>query len=142
MTPSSQGLGSPTIPGRFTQHLPGFFGDLGSLIIFSIAVAAAAYLRRRAQTHKHLMLLAAMTLIPQANARIWLNSGLENALEFWVPLAENTIAVLVIGGAWLVRRRAPWVLIGGFIIWLVLYGVMFGLGTTDAARSWALAWMT
>ena len=48
---------------------------------FAVAVAAAAYFRRRPETHKHLMLLASMMLITPAIARIWGWSGVENAFE-------------------------------------------------------------
>ena len=109
---------------------------------FAVAVAAAAYFRRRPETHKHLMLLASMMLITPAIARIWGWSGVENALEFWVAMTENGLAVLIFGGDWLTRRRTPWVLLGGFVFVSVLYGAMIGLGSTDTARSWALGWMT
>ena len=59
-----------------------------------------------------------------------------------VPMTENGLAVLIIGGDWLIRRRTPWVLLGGFVFVTVLYGAMIGLGSTDAAQSWALDWMT
>ena len=63
-------------------------------------------------------------------------------MEFWTPMTENTLAVLILGGFWLARRRTPWVLLGGFVFWGVLYGVMIGLGSTDTALSWALELMT
>ncbi len=82
-----------------------------------------------------------MMLVPVPIARVWMNSGVENALEFWAPLTENTLAILIIGGAWFTAGRAPRVLIGGFVAAIVLYGVMVGLGTTHAAQDWALGWM-
>ena len=135
-------LGDPPDPSVVIgEQLASFSGDLGSLMIFALAVGGAAYYRHRPETHRQLMLLASMNLIPQANARVWTNAGLENALELWAPLAENTLAILIVGGAWFTARRAPRVLIGGFVAWILLYGVMFGLGTTDAAQAWALGWM-
>ena len=136
-------LGDPPDPSIIIgEQLPAFSGDLGSLMIFLLAVGGAAYYRHRPETHRQLMLLASMHLIPQANARVWTNLGLDNALEFWTPLTETTLILLIIGGAWVTARRAPRVLIGGFVASLLLYGVMFGLGMTDAAQTWALGWMT
>ncbi|NIN39478.1 MAG: hypothetical protein GTO67_12940, partial [Gammaproteobacteria bacterium] len=47
----------------------------------------------------------------------------------------------VIGGYWLIRRRRPWVLGGGFVLWIVIYSALLGLGTTEAFQNWALNWM-
>ncbi len=136
-------LGDPPDPSIvIAEHLPSMSGDLGVFITFSLAVGGAAYFRRRPETHKQLMLLASMMLVPVPIARVWMNSGVENALEFWAPLTENTLAILIIGGAWFTAGRAPRVLIGGFVAAIVLYGVMVGLGTTHAAQDWALGWMT
>ena len=136
-------LGEPPDPALIIgEQLPPFSGDLGSLMIFVLAVGGAAYYRHRPETHRQLMLLASMNLIPQANARVWTNLGLDNALEFWTPLAETTLILLIIGGAWVTARRAPRVLIGGLVATLLLYSVMLGLGTTEAAQTWALGWMT
>ena len=41
--------------------------------------------------------VTAIFLTP-AIARIWGWSGGENTLEFWVPMTENGLAVLIIGG--------------------------------------------
>ena len=136
-------LADPADPATvIAEQLPGFAGDLGSFIAFALAVSGAVYFRRRPETHKCLMLVAMMTLVPVPNARIWGWSGLENALEFWLPLTENGLAVLIIGGDWLIRRRTPWILLGGLAFVGVLYGAMFGLGSTQTAQSWALGWMT
>ncbi len=136
-------LGDPPDPSRvIAEQLPLMSGDVGSFMTFSLAVGGAAYFRRRPETHKQLMLLASMTLVPPAIARVWVNSGLEDALEFWAPLTENMLAILIIGGAWFTARRAPLVLIGGFVAWIVIYSAMIGLGTTDAVQAWALGWMT
>lgn len=136
-------LASPLDPAVvIAEQLPLFSRDLGTFIVFSIAVSGAAHFRRRPETHKHLMLLASMTLVTVAIARVWMNAGLENAMEVWIPATENTLAVLIIGGDWLIRRRTPWVLLGGFTFWLVLNSLMIQLGSTETAQSWARAWMT
>ena len=80
------------------EQLPSFTGDLGTFMVFAMAVGGAAYFRRRPETHKQLILLASMTLITPAIARLWVLSGLENAMEFWTPMTENTLAVLILGG--------------------------------------------
>ena len=136
-------LGNPPDPSVvIAEQLPGFSGDLRSFVAFAVAVGGAAYFRRRPETHKYLMLLASMILVPVPNARIWGWSGVENALEFWLPLTENGLLVLIIGSDWLIRRRTPWVLLGGFAFVGVLYGAMVGLGSTHTAQSWALGWMS
>jgi len=125
------------------EQLAPISGDLGSFLFFIIAVSAAAYFRRKPVVHKHLMLLASMTLITVPLARIGLNAGLDSsAMEVWTPATENTLAVMIIGGDWIIRRRVPWVLLGGFVVMFSLYGAMIGLGSTEAAHSWALGWMT
>ncbi len=136
-------LANPPDPSIvIAENLPAFSGDIGSFMAFSMAVGGAAYFRRRPETHKQLMLLASMLLIAPAITRIWAWSGLENAQEFWFPVTENGLAVLIIGGAWLTGRRPPWVLMGGLVLSFVVYGALFGLGTTDTALSWALEWVT
>ncbi len=136
-------LANPPDPSIvIAENLPSFSGDVGVFMAFSVAVGGAAYYRRRPETHKQLMLVASMLIIPPAIVRIWLWSGVENAMEFWFPATENALAVLIIGGYWLIRRRPPWVLLGGFAAAFLLYGVMFGFGGTDTARSWALELIT
>lgn len=124
------------------EQLPAFSADVGTFMAFTIAVACAAYFRRRPETHKQLMLLASMLLVSPAIFRIWAWSGLENGMEFWFPLTDNGLAVLITGGAWLTGRRPPWALLGGFVLWFILYGAMFGIGSTDTVASWALDLMT
>ncbi len=141
-TPRMIDLADPPDPSVvIAEVLPGMGGDLGSFLFFICAVGAAAYFRRRAVTHKYLMLLASMSLVTVPIARIWMNSGLDDALEVWAPAMENTLVVLILGGDWLIRRRVPWVLLGGFIVLFALYGGMAELGSTEAAQSWALGWM-
>ena len=136
-------LANPPDPAIvIAERLPGLSGDFALFMAFSIAVGGAAYLRRRPETHKQLMLLASMLLIGPAIFRILAWSGLENAQEFWFPVTENGLAVLIIGGAWLTGRGPPWVLMGGLVLSFVLYGAMLGFGGTDTAQSWALELMT
>ncbi len=136
-------LANPPDPSIvIAENLPAFSGDVGLFMAFSIAVGGAAYFRRRPETHKQLMLLASMTLIAPAITRILAWSGLENAQEFWLPVTENGLAVLIIGGTWLTGQRPPWVLMGGLVLSFVLYGAMFGFGSTDTVQSWAIELMT
>ena len=136
-------LGTPPDPSVvIAEQLPGFSGDLSSFLASAVCAGGGAYFRHRPETHKYLMLVASMTLVPVPNARIWGWSGVKNALEFWLPLTENGLAVLIIGSDWLIRRRTPWVLLGGLAFVGVLYGAMFGLGSTHTAQSWALRWMS
>ena len=120
-------LGDPQDPSiLIAEQLPPMSGDLGTFMTFSFAVGGAAYFRRKPETHKQLMLLASMMLVPPGISRVWFNSGVENAMEFWGPLTEGALAFLIIGGAWLTAGRAPRVLIGGFV----------GVGSSSTA-SWS-----
>lgn len=116
-------------------------GDLSSFVAFAVAVGGAAYCRRRPETHKYLMLLASMILVPVPNARIRGWSGVENALEFWLPLTENGLLVLDHRKR-LAHTSKDTLGSRGFAFVGVLYGAMFGLGSTHTAQSWALGWMS
>lgn len=67
-----------------------------------------------------------------------MNSGVENAMEVWHPLSRNALAIVIIGGYWLTRGRAPRVLLIGFVSWLVVYGALTEVGRSGAVQAWAL----
>jgi hypothetical protein len=137
--PRMMRLTRPEDPAAFVaEHLPSLAGDLGSFLAFAAIVAAAIHLRYKAETHKRLMLVATLILIPPALARFWILSGVDNALEVWFPLTENGLALAIIASDWILRRRAPWAIIAPFAFWVAVYGVMTVLGSTETAHTWAL----
>ena len=113
--------------------------NIAFLLVFTIFVGSAAYYRRTPQIHKHFMLLASITIVFPAIDRIWRRSGVENAMDVWFPLSMLALVVTVIGSDWIIRRRPPWVLLGGLVGLIVLVGAAAGLSTTDTMRSWGLS---
>ncbi len=83
---------------------PIVWGNLMSVAVFAVLVAAAVALRRRAEYHKRLMLVASIGLIPPALARIsrWPVFGGEDSLL--LPLAGLAL-LLSVAGYDLVKRR-------------------------------------
>jgi len=57
-------------PPGFSSPLIFLTIPLGDMLVFSILVAAAFYFRRRLDIHKRLMLLATITILPAAIARL------------------------------------------------------------------------
>ena len=115
-------LARPDDPDAFlAQHLPAFFGDLGSFVAFGLIVTTAVLLRRKPDHHKRLMLVATMILIPPALGRILPMD--------WLPIAENTLAITVIASDWIAHRRPPWATVAPFTFWIALYTVFVAAGS-------------
>lgn len=106
---------------------------LGDMLVFAILVGAAFYFRRRLDTHKRLMLLATITLLPAAVARLpfdfvatggpFIFFGLSDL--FIVPLIVFDIITrgrphraTLLGGALLVASHPLRLVIGGTNAWL------------------------
>ena len=87
------------------------------------------------------MLLASIIMVTPAIDHMWGWTSIENALEIWFPMTVNALLVVIVGSDWLIRRRAPWVLLGGVVGWVLLEGAMSGFGATDAAQAWALGFV-
>jgi hypothetical protein len=113
------------------------WGNLGMLAAFVVFLAAAVFLRRRADVHRRLMFLAAVSLVPPALARIARNP--------WMALPEQVIiggglAVLLLALALTDHRQLARphraTLIGGGALGGVL-AVSVAIGRTDIGRSLA-----
>ena len=134
--------GLPDASAALADNLPLICGNFGTLFVFTLAVGGAAYFRHKPEIHKHCILLASIIVVTPAIDRFWLWTGVEYAMEIWLPLTGTVFLVTVVGGLWLTRRRPPRLLIAGLVAWFVLQGVLSGIGTTETARSWALALMS
>lgn len=70
------GVGTAIVRAKGPSPIPGVNSltfltiPLGDMLVFAILVGAAFYFRRRADTHKRLMLLATIAILPAAVARL------------------------------------------------------------------------
>jgi len=114
-----------TLDGPYTAVLAvrrGVFGDdgpafmlvmIGDVVCFAAFVAAAMYYRRKPETHKRLMLLGTMSMLPPAISRFPWIAGHQGAVGI-VMLAYVVAAPLydLLSG----RRMHPASLWGGFVL--------------------------
>jgi hypothetical protein len=106
---------------------------LGDMLVFGILVGAAFYFRRQIDTHKRLMLLATITLLPAAVARLPFDFILNGGPLAFFGLSDLFIIPLliydfvtrgrphratVLGGALIVISHPLRLVIGGTSAWL------------------------
>ncbi|HKP38330.1 MAG TPA: hypothetical protein VJT71_15835 [Pyrinomonadaceae bacterium] len=106
---------------------------LGDMLIFAILVGSAFYFRRRADTHKRLMLLASISILPAAVARLpfrFVETGgplvfyglsdlfIIPCLIFDLVTRGRPHRATVIGGALIVLTQPLRLMIGGTQAWL------------------------
>jgi len=111
---------------------------IGTLVVFAILVSAGLAQRRRSETHKRLMLLATISILTPAIARLRYLWGLG-------PLIPIVGTCLFVVACLVYDRRAhgrvhPAFLWGGILV-MVALPVRFALGQTDAWLAVA-RWMT
>jgi hypothetical protein len=89
----SVGVTFAAVPRQYagdSSSLPGlsrlFWANLAALLCFGVFLAAAIARRRRPETHKRLMLLAAMSVVQPAMARV---------RQVWFPDLDGSIFALV-----------------------------------------------
>ena len=107
---------------------------LGDMLVFGVLVGAAFYFRRRADTHKRLMLLASIAILPAAIARFpigFIQTGgplaffgladlfIVPCLVFDLITRGRPHRATVLGGALIVISHPLRLLIGGTNAWLV-----------------------
>jgi len=130
--------GSPAIPAGIPP-LAFMIVPIADLTLFAGFVATAVLLRRRPATHKRLMLLSALALLPPALARIPLGdlAALAPLIFFGVP-ALLTIGALIYDS---VRHRRVNVafLVGGVLLILSFPLRMLLMGTSGWMR--AATWL-
>jgi len=123
-------LGHRGIPGVESPDPAGFLlVNLNAIIGFSLLVAAGWVFRRRPQTHKRIMLLAMVSLMPPGIARLPLIGG-------HLPAVALTVVVFVIAGPiydFLTRKRVHRAYIwGGLLILVPAPPVLAVLAATSA----------
>jgi hypothetical protein len=106
---------------------------LGDMLVFAILVAAAFYFRRQVDTHKRLMLLATITMLPAAVARLPFDFIMKYGPLAFFGLSDLFILPMlaydlvtrgrphratVLGGALLVISHPLRLIIGGTSAWL------------------------
>lgn len=103
------------------------------LLMFSILVGAGLYYRRRADTHKRLLLLATINVLPAAISRIPL-------VMMYPALIPVAILAFLLAGSIddaIVRRRVHPVYIWGGALTIVTTGLQFAIGPTAAWHAFA-----
>lgn len=111
------------------------FGNFATLLFFAISVGTAAYLRHRPEIHKRLMLIASLSIVGPAIDRPIRLSGVENVLQL-TDLATLVLLTSILGADWYIRRRPPWVLLGGSMVLIGFFSIVGVLATTDTVQSW------
>jgi hypothetical protein len=126
------------IPGQragMADPLAGLIIPLRDLLLFAAAAAAALYFRRSPETHKRLMIIATINLLPAASGRIF--------AESFVGLTPVLILACVVAGPIYDRaggRRLHWAYLwGGSLTFLSLL-VQFPIARTAAWHRVA-AWL-
>lgn len=99
------------------------FANLGSLVSFATLVASAVILRRRPQAHKRLMLLASISIIGPALARLSRLHGFGGEQGPFIPVVMwGLVVVLAIYDLATRRRLHPSTALGALWMILVSYG--------------------
>ncbi len=103
------------------------WGNLTSLVIFSVLLGSAVLLRRRSDAHKRLMIFASLSILPPAIARISRWPGLGGDLGPLVPLVILLFLSVMVGFDLHTRRRVHRAtVVGGglLVLGIVTGGVM------------------
>jgi hypothetical protein len=112
---------------------------LGDLLVFAILVGTALYFRRRLQIHKRLMLLAALSLLPPAIARIPLQFIQTGGPLVFFGLSDLCVLACVVFDTVKSRRLHP-VFLWGTLLIIVSQPLRLMLAGTDAWMRFA-SWL-
>jgi len=126
---------SPGLPPLVFLAVP-----LGMLVVFATLVGAAIALRRRSDWHKRLMLLATLSLLTPALARLAIDFlGLKSPPMFFA-LTDVIVLAWVVWDTVLHRRLHP-AFLWGTLFLLVSQPLRIAIGYTAAWQQFA-AWLT
>ena len=122
-------------PTSLNGNLRPFALDVGSSLTFALLVACALYLRRRADVHKRLMVLASCSLLLPAIGRI---PFVFDAVGLWglVALTEVIPIVCIAYDTIHCRRLHPGFVWGGLAV-LLLFPSFMLIGDTNAWLSFS-----
>jgi hypothetical protein len=126
------------IEARIARFSGIVWADFAALLAFPIFLSTAIALRRRPEVHKRLMLLASVSLVQPALARIFLRwpvfAGLDDIL--W-GLVSQLLFVLALGLYDLVSRNRvhPVTLLGGSFFMGTMLVSLYVIATSEAGRA-------
>jgi hypothetical protein len=99
------------------------WGNIGMLLSFATFLVSAVILRRRPQAHKRLMLLASISIIVPALARISRWHGLGGEQGPFIPLVSwGLVLALAVHDLVSRRRLHPSTVLGALLLILINYG--------------------
>ena len=116
---------------------------LGDMLVFAILVGAGFYFRRRADIHKRLMLLATITILPAATARLPFAFIQQLGPLAFFGLADLFIVACLIYDLVARRRLHRATVLGGLLI-VVSHPLRLVIGNTQswlAFASWLTQWV-
>jgi hypothetical protein len=113
---------------------------LGDMLVFAILVGAAFYFRRKPDTHKRLMLLSTITLLPAAVARLPFDFIQQAGPLAFFGLADLFIVPILIYDI-ATRGRPHRATVLGSLLLIISHPLRIPIGTTQAWLTFA-AWIT
>jgi hypothetical protein len=113
---------------------------LFDILVFSILVAAGFYYRRKPDTHKRLMLLATLSILPPAIARLPFHFILAMGPVAFFGISDLILLSCAIYDTAVHRRMHPAYLWGGLLV-IVSHPVRLAIGGTGAWLAFA-RWLT
>jgi hypothetical protein len=113
---------------------------LGDMLVFSILAGAGFYLRRRADAHKRLMLLATISILPAAIARLPFAFIQQVGPLAFFGLADLLVVICLIYDLVTRRRVHPATIWGGLLL-VVSHPLRLVVGNTQAWLDFA-TWLT
>lgn len=123
--------------GNVDQALAFLTTPLFSMVVFATLVAAAIKLRRDSQTHKRLMLLATISILDAAVARLPFEFLRTSTWTFMVATDVLLIAAILYDVA--SRRRVHPAYVWGGLLIVVVQALRIPVGATDAWQTFARA---
>jgi hypothetical protein len=126
------GLMSPGLPPPTTFLVVPIF----DMIVFAALFAAAFYYRRKPDMHKRLMLVATISILPAAIARILFLFGIQNVLIPAFALADAILLVCVLYDVAITRRLHRAWLWGGLLV-ILSFPIRLAIAPTAAWQSFA-----
>jgi len=139
----NRGVAAGALTEPLAQQI--FILSFQELVVFTVLIGAALWLRKRSGTHKRLMLLGTLALIPAATTRPFAFGGVPNVLMMFGLVEVMFVAALYVhdrrssgqmhpatlwGGGLLVVTAVSRTLVGGTETWMAIAKVLLGQAGT------------